>query len=584
MHSKGESLDNSGITALVTAVQDFSNTVHDNGLAVLSDTDFVEALRQLETCKRQLSALDSRLIIAVTERDLPQSTGTGSAKEFLRQTLSLSRYDAAGRVRIAQSCGDLLDITGNPRGDTLSATAEAYESGAISRDHTRNIVDVMTHLPADTAAEAYAEIEQHLVEHCLTGGPDDLPKMGREILARLDPDGTVISDADRRRRRALTLGRAGVDGMSKIEGWLTPELRAYLDAFFAKYARPGMCNIDDLEPLALSAKSFDSKVLEAAARRDRRDAGQRTHDALFALLQPVPSTGKRVAMPGTSVAVAGTRGHVVAASGTSGNTAAATAAPDTSAVPGAPGNSVTATGAAVGLIAAAGGSATSAGVVGATDTSSAAGYGESLGAAAAFGESFGAAATFGQHRGLKTQVILTMSLADLERGAGLASTATGGHVSINEALKMAAGTRPVLAVLDPHGIPLFLGRGKRLASPGQRLALIARDKGCTRPGCDAPASMCAVHHIVDWADGGPTDLSNLALACDHCHALVNDSVDGWKTVVMDKDSAHPGRCGWIAPKHVDPTGTPKVNQRHHLGALVAAAVDSSCRQWGSRVA
>ncbi|MFE3190110.1 DUF222 domain-containing protein [Nocardia sp. NPDC059240] len=506
MNSKGESLDSCGITALVTAVQNFSTTILHATLTPISDPDFVAMLQHLESCKRQLSALDSRLIIEIGERGLPQSSGAGALIPFLRETLGLSRYDAAGRVKIARSCGGLLDAKGQPLTDTLSATAQAYEAGDISRDHARNIVDVMTHLPADLPAETYAETEQHLVEHCLTGQPDDLPKMGREILARLDPDGTVISDADRRRRRGLTLARPGVDGMSKIEGWLTPELRAYLDAFFAKYARPGMCNLDDPEPLALSAKSFDSKVLEAAARRDRRDASQRTHDALFALLQPtVPA--KPVTSPGK------------------------TAAP-----------------------------------------------------VAVSGESVTPAAAFGQHRGLKTQVILTMSLADLERGAGLASTATGGHVSINEALKMAAGTRPVLAVLDPHGIPLFLGRGKRLASPGQRLALIARDKGCTRPGCDAPASMCAVHHITDWADGGPTDLSNLALACDHCHALVNDSVDGWKTIVMAKDSAHPGRCGWIAPKHLDPTGTPKVNQRHHLGELGAAAADSSCRQWGSRAA
>ncbi|GAB2507866.1 HNH endonuclease signature motif containing protein [Nocardia heshunensis] len=506
MNSKGETLDNCGITALVTAVQNFSNAILRGDLAPLTNDDFVNMLRELETCKRQLSALDSRLIIDATERDLPKSVGAKTVQDFLRQTLSLSRYDAAGRAKIARACGGLLDATGQPLTDTLSATAEAYESGAISRDHVRNMVDVMTHLPKDIPAETYAETEQLLVEHSLTGAPDDLPKIGREILARLDPEGTVISDADRRRRRGITIGRPGVDGMSKIEGWLTPELRAYLDAFLAKFARPGMCNIDDAEPLALSVKQIDSKVLDDAARRDRRDAGQRTHDALYALLQPVAPAKRATA----------------------------------------------------------------------TD--------ESTAPATVISESATAAAGFGQHRGLKTQVILTMSLADLERGAGLATTATGGHVSINEALKMAEGTRPVLAVLDPHGIPLFLGKSQRLASPGQRLALIARDKGCTRPGCDAPASMCAAHHITDWANDGPTDLSNLALACDHCHALVNDSADGWNTVVMGKDSDFPGRCGWIAPKHVDPTGTPTVNQRHHLAGLAAAAVESSCQQWGSRVA
>ncbi|MGW5227566.1 HNH endonuclease signature motif containing protein [Nocardia niigatensis] len=129
-----------------------------------------------------------------------------------------------------------------------------------------------------------------------------------------------------------------------------------------------------------------------------------------------------------------------------------------------------------------------------------------------------------------------------------------------------------------------LGRCERLASPAQRLALIARDKGCTRPGCEAPASMCAVHHVTDWVEGGPTDLDNLTLACDHCHALVNDSAEGWKTVVMGNDSPYRGRTGWIAPRSLDPTGIPRVNDRHHVGERVAAAIESSCLGWGSRAA
>ncbi|MFE3226885.1 DUF222 domain-containing protein [Nocardia sp. NPDC059228] len=322
-----------------------------------------------------------------------------------------------------------------------------------------------------------------MVGHSRVGWPDDLPKIGRDILARVDPDGKVVSDTDRRRRRGLILGRPGVDGMSWIEGWITPELRALLAAVFAKLARPGMCNIDDAKSVAATVKVVDSKVLEAAARRDRRDAGQRTHDALFALLQPGIDPAK-----------------------------------------------------------------------------------------------------LGSHRGLPVQAILTMSVADLERGAGVATTASGGHVSIDEALKLAEGTRPVLAVLDADGLPLYLGRCQRLATPAQRLALIARDRGCTRPGCDAPASMCAVHHVTDWAKDGPTDLTNLTLVCDHCHALVNDSPEGWRTVVMGKDSPYRGRTGWIAPKRLDPTGTARVNDRHHVGQQVAAAIDSSCRRWGARAA
>ena len=34
---------------------------------------------------------------------------------------------------------------------------------------------------------------------------------------------------ERARRRGLTLGKQGVDGMSQLRGWLTPEARATVD-------------------------------------------------------------------------------------------------------------------------------------------------------------------------------------------------------------------------------------------------------------------------------------------------------------------------------------------------------------------
>ena len=125
----------------------------------------------------------------------------------------------------------------------------------------------------------------------------------------------------------------------------------------------------------------------------------------------------------------------------------------------------------------------------------------------------------------------------------------------------------MLVVFDHHGRPLHLGRERRLASADQRLALIAADGGCTRPGCDAPASRCAVHHVEDWAKGGRTDIDHLALACDACHALINDGPFGW-TTITDPTT---GRTAWIKPKDLDPTQTPEVNYRHHPDQLLDRA-------------
>ncbi|MGV9414322.1 DUF222 domain-containing protein [Nocardia sp. NPDC003693] len=169
----------------------------------------------------------------------------------------------------------------------------------------------------------------------------------------------------------------------------------------------------------------------------------------------------------------------------------------------------------------------------------------------------------GSHRGLPVSTIITMSIEDLEKRAGVATTATGGTMSITQALQVARNSTPYLVVLDRNGRPLHLSRGQRLANPAQRLALTATERGCTRPGCDAPASRSAVHHIREWSDGGETDIENLTFACDACHAQVNTGPNGWETVVMGEDSENPGKTGWIPPPHIDPARRPRVNFRHH---------------------
>ena len=49
-----------------------------------------------------------------------------------------------------------------------------------------------------------------------------------------------------------------------------------------------------------------------------------------------------------------------------------------------------------------------------------------------------------------------------------------------------SASHPVLCLFATDGQPLHLGRGVRLASAAQRLALYARDRGCTRPGPGDP--------------------------------------------------------------------------------------------------
>jgi len=57
-----------------------------------------------------------------------------------------------------------------------------------------------------------------------------------------------------------------------------------------------------------------------------------------------------------------------------------------------------------------------------------------------------------------------------------------------------------------------------------RTALAHRDRCCVVPGCGVPFGL-EVDHIVPFARGGPTELSNLALLCHHHHYL--KTYEGW---------------------------------------------------------
>ena len=89
----------------------------------------------------------------------------------------------------------------------------------------------------------------------------------------------------------------------------------------------------------------------------------------------------------------------------------------------------------------------------------------------------------GQHNGLPTSIIIRTTLQDLESRAGVGVTGGGTVIPISDVIRMAAHANHYLAVFDKAtGSALDLFRARRVASPAQRIMLIARDGGCTKPG------------------------------------------------------------------------------------------------------
>lgn len=94
-------------------------------------------------------------------------------------------------------------------------------------------------------------------------------------------------------------------------------------------------------------------------------------------------------------------------------------------------------------------------------------------------------------------------------------------IPVGEALTLHCNDNVQYLVTGDGGEPLELGRKRRHFSPHQRKALIVRDRHCRAPGCAAPPDWCEAHHVVPWADGGPTDLDHGILLCNFHHHEVH---------------------------------------------------------------
>ena len=118
------------------------------------------------------------------------------------------------------------------------------------------------------------------------------------------------------------------------------------------------------------------------------------------------------------------------------------------------------------------------------------------------------------------RVLVTIPWNTLQEGKGIVDTEAGtigGHTV--RRLTCDATIGPVL--LDPASVPIDMGKATRVIPQQLRRLLDLRDQHCTYPGCDRPPAWCEAHHIIHWADGGPTDLPNLQLLCEYHHHLTH---------------------------------------------------------------
>jgi hypothetical protein len=135
--------------------------------------------------------------------------------------------------------------------------------------------------------------------------------------------------------------------------------------------------------------------------------------------------------------------------------------------------------------------------------------------------------------GEKPHVTVTVGTEALRVSAGEPSELDhAGPVDPTLARRVACDGSIRRVVMAGRSEPLDVGRRTPVVSPALRRAVIVRDRGCRFPGCDRPHSWCDAHHVVHWADGGPTALPNLALLCRRHHRMVH-AQGGFRMKLVD---------------------------------------------------
>ncbi|HUQ54181.1 HNH endonuclease signature motif containing protein [Lentzea sp.] len=166
------------------------------------------------------------------------------------------------------------------------------------------------------------------------------------------------------------------------------------------------------------------------------------------------------------------------------------------------------------------------------------------------------------HGGEPVTLTLTMSYRDLAEQTGFATLDNRERVPATLVRRLACNAGVVPVVLGSRSESMDIGRKTRTFPAAIRRLLVARDQGCSFPGCDRPPKHCDAHHIRFWSQGGETSVHNAALLCRHHHTLIHRSE--WEVKLRD------GTPAFIPPTWLDPTRTPRTNTTHQDRYRLAA--------------
>jgi uncharacterized protein DUF222/HNH endonuclease len=490
-----------------------------------------EALRALERAEARHTAARARMLAAFTAQDGYEDDGHGSARVWLSWQTRVTKAAAAGSVGWARR------LAAHP------VIARALAEGQLSVSWARAVCDWTDRLPDDNRDDADA-----ILAAAATGGADlaDLAGLAEQMYqrSRSGPDDDQDGFDDRRLLLDLTFAGAG-----RLTGDLTAGCAAALSAVLEALGKPA--GPEDLR--TVTQRRHDA--LEEACRRliaagmVPGRAGQPTQILVHLGL------GQLRRLPGASVAEAAWAAGRAHQPGWLTGSEADAAACDAAVVPVVTGHVDLAVLEHLVDLFLASQPAGSTQLAGPCQPGGRAACGcargdctcptpqtSPTGQPSGFAQHAGPGRLGGPARETNSTGKTRLTREPLSRESrrrlrnallALAVDAVSGPDGLAARLRAGLGEGPLATV----SLPLDIGPASETIPVHLRRAVIARHGHCAFPGCDQPASVCDVHHLIPRSEGGPTALRNLVPLCSFHHKIV---IHRW---------------GWTLTLHPDGTTT-----------------------------
>lgn len=504
-----------------------------------------------EAISRVTDAL-STLALSVYERiGTPVDSGAKDTKSLIKDRLNLTPHEANRRARLAKDLGGRVNMEGQALPPKCPVVADKLHDGTLSSGQVAAIEECLGALPDWTDHDVRTKVETDLVNYAPTVSIADLREIFRQMLARIDPDGAAPKDPSDRSMYFIN-ARPKRNGDWKVEGILDPVAGSELHGLLTSRIESS----DELSGSTSGDATAAAAEGNAAANGSAGSDGSDLVDG-FVVGESSDSTGDAVAFA-PNAGIGGVPGQeqfeifdsvltgdrydapswaVVDAVGTSGGTAEHS-------IPA--GHGVREDGSTVNLV---------------SEQPSARNW-----IYERFATLISRISMKEAQKGSPYALVVTAKAEDLAENSGEGTTGSGNRIPIDELTKRGLNGTVFFHLMDEKARTVEVRTEKRFANNKQIAIITARDKGCTFPGCDAPAGWCDANHVVPHGDGGETDINNLCLACSAHHHLLDRSE--WEVRML-----FDGRPAWVPPTSIDPAQRPILHSRFLAEDIIGSLFD-----------